>query len=392
MTALQESLRDREVAITGKLLSMTREQAVERLREIGARYAPVPTEATDWLVVGQGGPPLGRDGHLTRSLQRALALRADGHALELLSEEQLLAHLDLAPSEDVHRLYTTTQVARMLGVPRHTVRAWTRQGLLAPVREVHRLAFFDFAQVSNARALLGLLRQEGVTPVRIQQSLEALRAWMREGDQQLGHLEALERGGRLVVRLQDGRVADPSGQLHLDFGGAAGSGGAAGHGPASGHVSLWFGRGVRAEEAGRLHEAVRCYEQALEEVGPHAEIAFNLGNARYGLRRLEPAAGAYQQAVELEPEYVEAWNNLGNVLAELSRTAEAVAAYRRALGIAPDYADAHFNLAETLVAGGESEGARRHYEAYLARDPHSEWAEAARGRLLELEQGPDPGA
>jgi len=47
---LPPSLAGREVAITGRLLSMTRAEAVAALEAVGARYAPAPTAGTALLV------------------------------------------------------------------------------------------------------------------------------------------------------------------------------------------------------------------------------------------------------------------------------------------------------------------------------------------------------
>jgi len=270
------------------------------------------------------------------------------------------------------------------------VRAWTRRGLIRPVRTVRRLAFFDFRQVANARALVDLSRQ-GVSAARIQRSLEELGAWCDRGTELVAQLETLAGGDALVVRLEDGRMADPSGQLFLDFDAPDEAPPESAERPAT-HAALrpklapidWFHRGTIAEEQGRLEAAIYAYERSLEEYDG-AETYFNLGNALFQLERHREAAEHFRQAVEREPDYVEAWNNLGNVESELGRFEDAQRSYQRALAIAPEYADAHFNLAETLFSAGDLGGAKRHWREYLARDPRSRWADEVRARLEELE-------
>ena len=78
----------------------------------------------------------------------------------------------------------------------------------------------------------------------------------------------------------------------------------------------WFAQACLDEDAGRLHQAMRAYRQALAG-GPSAVCSFNLANVFYGLRRKVEAANYFQLAVQLDPYWHEAWNNLGVVLCEL---------------------------------------------------------------------------
>ncbi|MCP3918478.1 MAG: tetratricopeptide repeat protein [bacterium] len=370
-----------EVSITGRLAAMTRDEAIERIHAAGGRYARTPRESTALLVVGQAGPPLGEDGRLTHSLRAARELEQDGVPLRIIQEEELLALLDLDEARDeLHRLYTTEQLARILSVGRGEVRAWVRRGLVQPARIVGRLCFFDFAEVASARTLVRLLR-EGVPVARIRSSLSRLAAWRGGTSTRIADLEALERTRELYVRLEDGRLVAPDGQLQLAFEAAEEAPLPSLHARAPSSAESWFERGIEAEELGQFEAAAAAYQRALQEGGARPEVLFNLGNTLYALDRREAAATSFEQAAELDPDYVEAWNNLGNVLAELDRDSDAVRAYRRGLAIAPDYADAHFNLAEALTRQGEAEKARAHWRAYLRLDPASPWASEVRARL-----------
>lgn len=381
------SLHDQEVTITGRLASMSREEAVERIGAAGARYAASPTASTALLVVGQGGAPLGEDGRLTISLRKAHELRAGGAPIRIVREGEWLALLGLEEhQEDMHRLFTSEQLSRILGVPIAEVRSWVRHELIRPVRVVNRLCWFDYPQVAGARSI-SRLTQAGVSPARIRKSLHQLAAWLDEADRSPTQLEPLERGGELLVRLEDGNLAEPTGQLRLGFDRGVAEGGEGG--PAAAPTLLrtpddWFEQGILAEEEGRLEAAAAAYLRALDEDGGRPEVCFNLGNTLYGLKRRSESVDWFARATELDPGYVEAWNNLGNVLAELEQVDRAVRAYRHALAIAPEYADAHYNLAETLAGSGDLAGARRHWTAYLDQDPNSSWAEEVRQRLAML--------
>ncbi|MEE8141792.1 MAG: MerR family transcriptional regulator, partial [Planctomycetota bacterium] len=216
MTLVGE-FQGRKVAITGRLASMTREEAAELIRARGGELVGKPGRSTRYLVVGQEGWPLREDGQLTRSLEKAQDLREAGHSLEIIDETQFLVELGLEERHvQIHRLYTTAQLSRILGTTGARLRTWVRQGLITPARTVHRLDYFDFQQVAAAKAL-SELAASGVTSERMRRSLEQLRHWLPEAEQSLSQVAILERGGQLLVRLGDGQLVDPRGQLQLDF-------------------------------------------------------------------------------------------------------------------------------------------------------------------------------
>lgn len=380
-------LAGREVVVVGRLSALTRAEAQERLSAAGGALAESLGPRTAWVVLAGGAVPLDADGALAWEVEEARTRIERGQPLELLSEDEFLARLGLSVERELpRRLYTSAQLARILELSPQRISAWVRAGLIHPVRTGSRLASFEFREVAQAKALARLTAQ-GVPPRRIQKSLKALARWWPEAESPLLQVEALEERGKLLVRTGEGQLAEPSGQLWLDF--------PAGVDPRSATVpdsELWFQRALRLEEEERLEEAVLAYGKALDPARPRADIAFNLGNALYALGRHEDAARALTLATELDPDYVEAWNNLGNAQAQQEHHGEACVCFERALALEPDYGDAHFNLAESLAALGEFERARRHWRAYLALDPDSLWAAEVRARLRRTDRGPAPAA
>lgn len=377
------SLEGVEIAVTGRLASMTRDDAVRAIEERGGRYVEIPSVTTDLLVVGSEGWPLQRDGRLTRALHHARELEQMGCEIRIVDEFEFLIEADLPEQQaGLRRLYTTEQLARILELPIARLRSFVRRGLVRPARVVRRLCYFDFTQVARARALVGLLEQ-GVTVQDIRRSIGRLERWLPDAaSNALSQLALIERGRRLVVRLDDGSLVEPSGQLRFGFADdtIAAEAAALARPPAlpvpprrtgPQDAQDWFAVGLAAEDEGDLERAAEAYHLAQLANGPQPEISFNLGNALHGLDRIAEAAQRYAVAVELDPEYVEAWNNLGNALGELGRYDDAVAAYQRALALEPRYADAHFNLAETLQQLERFEDAERHWRAYLAESPHA---------------------
>ena len=390
-------LAGREVSLTGRFASMKRDEAEDLLRRAGARPVRQPGEKTDLVVVGSDGWPLREDGRPTKALERARELQKSGQAIEIVTEEELLADLGLDDrKEAIHRLCTAAELARLLSVPLPQIRALSRAGLIQPSKTVHRLEFFEFRQVAAAKDLVALV-SSGVSVDRIRHGFERVRSWLPAGGSALAGRALIDESDDLLVRLEGGELAEVTGQLRFDFGeGDAGEKEAtkaatpveveapevAPETPRpTGTPQEWFTRGQRAEELGRLAEARAAYRNAIELGAEFPEVHFNLGNVLYLLEHPAESAAEFLRAIERDPEYLEAWNNLGNTLAELGEVENAIRAYSRALELAPEYLDAHYNLAETLWGEGRTDEARAHYWIYLRRDPISPWADQIKARL-----------
>jgi tetratricopeptide (TPR) repeat protein len=369
-------LRGKQVAFTGKLASMTRQEAAELVRAFGGTFVPALGRHTSILVVGQEGWPLREDGQLTRQLRRAQVLQRRGRHVTVLSEEELLTRLGLdSRSDEIRRRCTTAELIRILKIPRERLRAWIGAGLIVPVESSQGVGYFDFRQVAGAKTLCDLVKA-GISTDRVRRSLEHLRAWAGDVDQPLEQLAILEKDGDILVRLGD-QLADATGQLRFDFSEQAEESTVAWE-PSQRTAEEWFDLACEHEDAGRLVEGENAYRQALLQ-GPNPECSFNLANLLYTQGRKPESAERFYQVVELDRTHAEAWNNLGTVLVDLRRLEEAKAAYEKAIGLG--YADAHYNLADLLADLGDEDQARKHLQAYLQQDQHSRWARYARARL-----------
>jgi tetratricopeptide (TPR) repeat protein len=368
-------LNERCVALTGRLVSMTRPEAAQLIRACGGVYSSRVGPNVSLVVIGQAGLPLASSGKLNRNLSRARRLNESGQHIEILSEEEFLDRCGVdAGNDGVHRRFTASQVARLLGIPLPQLRHWTRIGLISAVHRTHSVAYYDFSQVSIAKRLLRLTRS-GVRPAQLRKSLRQLAAWMPDMQVPLEQLQLLQDSRRLMVRMQAGQLAEPTGQLNMDFSDQQGDA------PAESvhqHLSVhsadnWFDRGCRFEENEQFAEAASAYRQALLAGGPTPELCFNLANVLYQLGKKPEASERYRQAVELEPSFVEAWNNLGTVLAELKQCDEAIAALQRAIELDPQYADSYFNRADCLDENDRREEAIEYWRVYAQLDPNSHW-------------------
>jgi tetratricopeptide (TPR) repeat protein len=152
-------------------------------------------------------------------------------------------------------------------------------------------------------------------------------------------------------------------------------------------------------EQGRLDEAARYYERALElepnlpethwnvgislaskkkhgsaieqfrmalDIDPNfAPAYFEIGNAHLSLNEPDQAAAAFRRAIELNPKYAEAHFNLGFLAEAQNRPDDAITHYRSAIAIRPTYGNANLNLANILIHRGQFAEAAQHYRNAL---------------------------
>src|SRR5665213_650400 len=134
--------------------------------------------------------------------------------------------------------------------------------------------------------------------------------------------------------------------------------------------------GLVSLETGQNDHAVEWFTRAIGQQ-PKVEYVSSLGTALQRLGRLEEASKAFDKAVQLRPDHVQGWNNLADVLFELQRTDTALLTYRHALKLNPRDGHATFRcgfilrklqrLEEALsllqsmrrITSGQRRGARR---------------------------------
>jgi predicted O-linked N-acetylglucosamine transferase (SPINDLY family) len=123
--------------------------------------------------------------------------------------------------------------------------------------------------------------------------------------------------------------------------------------------------GRRAEQAGRLRAACRCYRAAVLLAPRHAPAHLNLGGALEAAGEPAAAGVAYERLLAREPDNPYALYNLGRLRYESGELAQAQALLQRALLAKPDFADAQVVLALVREAQGELQGAAASLERAL---------------------------
>lgn len=267
--------------------------------------------------------------------------------------------------------YGTAEVARLLDLRPHKVRALARSGFLSTTRGPrgeHRFTFQDLVLLRAAKALA----EARVPSFRVYRALRSLKRQL-PGDASLSALRITAIGDRIVVR--DGAQAwhPESGQLALDFAVAdlatrvaplaQRRARAQWHPDAAMGSEDWYECGLELEEPAPA-EAIAAYRRCLDLDADHAEAMVNLGRLLQADGRLHEAEDWYRRARTSRPDLAVAAFNLGTVLDELGRAREAIAIYELALAGDAGLADAHYNLSLLHERLNNRVAAFRHLRRY----------------------------
>ena len=106
------------------------------------------------------------------------------------------------------------------------------------------------------------------------------------------------------------------------------------------HYSL----GVLLAGKGRLDEAIKQYDIALNIDPDDAKIYYGLGNALVRKGDSEAAVYNYHQALRINPSYFEAYYNLGRILSKKGEIGKAINTYQKVLSINGEMTPALYNL------------------------------------------------
>jgi len=273
--------------------------------------------------------------------------------------------------------YSTSEVAKILGLSPAQVRGYVRAGFVSPERDQDGNMRFSFPDLAFLRTARGLITSR-VPPRRIKRALERLRERLPD-DRPLNEVRIGTEGSRIVVEDAAGRWQPESGQAVFDFD-PAGQGRAAAPTANVAHRSFdqarrrqaaedaltaddWFEWGCELE-TDDPKGARDAYEQALALDPDHASAHVNLGRLLHEGGDPGAAEPHYGRALEVRPEDATAAYNLGVALEDLGKLPEALLAYQKAVKLEPDNADAHYNAASLAERLGRSAEAVRHLAAY----------------------------
>jgi tetratricopeptide (TPR) repeat protein len=232
------------------------------------------------------------------------------------------------------KVYSSKEVARLLGMSVPQVRAQARAGFLRPdrgPRRAYRFSYQDLFLLKSAKALA----EARIPSRRVRRALRLLRKQLPPAHP-LTDIRILAEHGRIVVRDGESIWNPDSGQFQLEFKNRS-----------------------RAGAPPRQRPAKRG-----SSAGDPADDLVAQGRALYEASEVTEAVGQYRKALALRRHHPAAAFHLGVALEDLGKINEAIDAYRRAVENDPYLAEAHFNLARLYEKAGKKTAARRHLKSY----------------------------
>jgi tetratricopeptide (TPR) repeat protein len=258
--------------------------------------------------------------------------------------------------------YGVRDVARMLGLTPSQIRAFVREGIVAPRRGPRRALRFSFADLVLLRSA-GDLVAARVPTARVRRALRRLRTQLPAG-RALSAVRVTAEGEHVVVRDGAARWHPESGQALLDFEVrdlASRVSPLLSEATRSGDPDALYTWGCDLEEAAP-EQAQEAYRRALALDPDHPGANLALGRLLHEARWLEAAERHTRRALEARPGDTDALFNLGVVLEDQGRLEEALAAYEASAAAAPRR-DSHHNAARLCEKLGRPHQALRHLGA-----------------------------
>ena len=357
---LTESLKNARVAFTGKLASMTRQEAVRIVLAAGGKATESVSRSTSTLVVGMCGWPLLPDGQVSDKLRRAEKLARNGFEIRIISELVFLELAELAERQcQLWKAYSGVEVCRLLNLQPETLQRWEQFGLV----HSHN-GLYDFQDLVSLQTICELVGR-GVRPETVAQSLQGLAFFLPGTERPLAQLKIVVENPKSILADFGRYRLSPGGELFFNFENAAQSNAAViSLAPDELGAQDWFERGQVFEEQARWQDAEDAYRGAIRKRARFPEAYFNLGNVLLELGRADTAEEAYLSATAQDPGFAAAWYNLAHAQEENEKLAKAIASLQTTLRLSPEYADAHFNLAICLEKVGRQSDADQHWSAY----------------------------
>jgi len=353
-----------KVYFLGRLSGANRKEAADVVRHVGGKIANRLAADVDLVVVGDENI-LKQDWNLWNDQLDAETRRSfEKGALTIISETRFWElyggeKYGNQTTESTQTLYTPSMLAKLTGLPLPILRRLQRERLIAPVRQVFRLCYFD---------------KEVILPLKIMQNMieaglslpSAIDRLRKIGRYKPDNLSAVHLEGKdLIFTTEEGSV-DQNGQKRFlfatesfleepqsapkpdSFDPLAILDSVFDANTESNDPVLLCEAACELEAQGNLDGAADLYRAALAAGGANPHVNFQLAEILYRQGDLSAARERYFSAIELDENFVEARANLGCVLAELGQDDLAAAAFRGALKRHPDYAEVRLHLGMLL--------------------------------------------
>ena len=259
------------------------------------------------------------------------------------------------------KLFSTSEVVKIVNLPQGRIQSFVRAGFLAPARSKSGSFQFTFRDLLFLKTAKGLLDSR-VPAKRVLRILSSLKRQLPD-ERHFSSVKIYADGRRVVVWDGKAQWQPDSGQFLFNFDARnvlrTLKLPEAEPGVANRDARYWFQLGIEVEKTS-TEEARQAYARALELDPTMSNAHINLGKLYHDAGMLEESEQHYRAAVEHAPESAEPYFNLGVLLEDLKHPRQAARLYEQALARDPEFADAHYNLGLLLEALGKKKDAFSH--------------------------------
>jgi Flp pilus assembly protein TadD len=141
--------------------------------------------------------------------------------------------------------------------------------------------------------------------------------------------------------------------------------------------------GLKAVDAGELHEAEAAFRRALEADLFYGPAHNNLGLVHMKNEKLYDAAWEFEYAAKLMPHSAEPRNNLGLVMEKAGRLDDAIDAYEQALTIDTENPEIMGHLARAYIRQNQTPNrADPLLKKLTHQHPNHQWGQWAKSKLI----------
>jgi len=132
--------------------------------------------------------------------------------------------------------------------------------------------------------------------------------------------------------------------------------------------------GVALQKIGRLDEAVRQFNKALQIKPEYFHARNNLGNAFLKQGRINEVIASFTELLDGEATHVSVYSNLGRAYARIGQLGSAIELFQKALEIEPEQPGTYTNLGQAYFLQGKVALAIENYNEALRLDPDDPYA------------------
>jgi tetratricopeptide (TPR) repeat protein len=259
------------------------------------------------------------------------------------------------------KLFSTSEVANILGLPDSRIRSFVRAGFLTPAKNKTGTLQFTFRDLLFLKTAKSLLASR-VPAKRIISILSSLKRQLPD-EQHLSSLKIYADGRRVVVWDGKAQWQPDSGQFLFNFDARSVMRTLKLPPPKPAKANLnaryWFTLAVEFEKTS-VEEAKRAYARALDVDPTLSDAHLNLGKLYHDAGMLKQSESHYRAAVKCAPDDPAPYFNLGVLLEDMKQPQDALQCYEEALKRDASFADAHYNLGLLLESLGKRKDAFTH--------------------------------